>query len=422
MKLLNYTSIRYLLFTALLLLLSIPVFYFVLNKVFIQAIDNDLYQQAKEIPVRQDAIQSERGLRLWRKLDNDLEIVSAGGHLLHPKPYTEMRFNNAENDQEGYRILEKRISMLGKDYIVRIKSSLIEKEYLIQTILSIQLSLFFLLLFGAATINYFISKRIWQPFYKNLAFLQSFKLENEVPQTTIKSRILEFDQLHTSIQQFALSVHKAYTAQKEFTENASHELQTPIAVLKSKLELLLQESGLSEAQSILMDDMNKVIVQLEGLNRDLLFLSKIENNQYFLNEPIDVEEIVLEVAGDLYFMIDARNLKLQIDFAEEKALLEGNRHLFKAMIINLFRNAIQYSPIGSLLSIKGDLNRVLLQNPGEPLLLSPDQLFHRFAGAGSWKGAGNGLGLAIAKKIADIHQLKLTYEYKEGWHAFEIRW
>lgn len=66
MKLLNYTSIRYLMFTALLLLISIPVFYFVLSKIFIHSIDNDLYKQAIEIPVRQDIIKSERDLQLWR--------------------------------------------------------------------------------------------------------------------------------------------------------------------------------------------------------------------------------------------------------------------------------------------------------------------------------------------------------------------
>ncbi len=162
MKLLNYTSIRYLLFAALLLFISIPAFYFVLNRIFIHSIDNDLYQQAIEIPIHQPVIKTERDLNLWRILDNDLEIVKADSIKFHKKPFTQKSKPIGEDEPEDFRILQKRINILGQDYIVQIKSSMIEQEDLIQTILIFQLSLFCLLLLGAVVINYFINKKVWR--------------------------------------------------------------------------------------------------------------------------------------------------------------------------------------------------------------------------------------------------------------------
>ncbi|AYD47061.1 sensor histidine kinase [Arachidicoccus soli] len=418
MKLLNYTSIRYLLFAALLLFISIPAFYFVLNRIFIHSIDNDLYQQAIEIPIHQPVIKTERDLNLWRILDNDLEIVKADSIKFHKKPFTQKSKPIGEDEPEDFRILQKRINILGQDYIVQIKSSMIEQEDLIQTILIFQLSLFCLLLLGAVVINYFINKKVWQPFYKNLEFLKNFKLESTISEPGENGKIQEFQQLNYSVHQLAVSVRNAYLSQKEFTENASHELQTPLSVLKFKLELLLQDNELTAEQSLLIDDMYQVIAQMERLNKNLLLLSKIENHQFAFDESFEVNAAILEIKNELLFMAEAKFQEIKINSGIATIYLNGNKQLFKTMIKNLLRNAIQHSKKDAIIHIEIHKNKIVFENPGKPLSLTKDKLFTRFSKSENVKG--NGLGLAIAKSIATLHNLQLHYSYKNNNHLFQI--
>lgn len=419
MKLLNYTSIRYLLFTALLLLISIPISYVALNRVFIEAIDRDLYQQADQIPLHQNHIQSPRDLALWKILDNDLEIFPADSIQFKAAPFTIRRGMAGKRDQQDFRMLQKKVSMLGKEYIIQIKSSLIEKEDLVKTILTIQLSLFFLMLLGAAIINHFINKKVWKPFYSNLAFLKNFNLEHDIVSQPAESTIQEFRQLNHSVHQLATSVRNAYLSQKEFTENASHELQTPLAILKSKLELLLQEKELTQEQSMLIDDMYKVIGQMESLNSSLLLLSRMENNQFTFQEQLIPGDIVAGAAEELQFMTEAKHHTLEMNKPED-FLIPGNKSLFRILVINLLRNAIQHTEPGSVIRILFDRKSIIFTNPGNPLDMEEDKLFNRFTKSGNRKG--NGLGLAIARKIAELHHADIGYSYKEGQHMFYLYW
>lgn len=417
MKLLNYTAIRYLLFTALLLLISIPVFYVLLNKIFIRAIDHDLYQQAKEIPLHQNSIRSERDLALWKTLDNDLEIVHADSVAWRQGPFTE-KARNKDGEKEDFRILQKKIRMLGEDYIVRIKSSMIEKEDLVKAILLIQLSMFCLLALGATLINYLINRKVWRPFYEVLFFLENFNLEKTVTGPPGNAGIREFDQLNRSVHQLAVSVSSTYISQKEFTENASHELQTPLAILKFKLELLLQEKGLSGNQSRLIDDMYQVITQLEQLNKNLLLLSRMDNHQFTFEEQFVINRIVAASAEDLHFMAVAKKQEITLEAGPEEIFLRGNPQLFKNLVKNLLRNAILYSGERAVIRITFRNNGFSICNPGGPLEIPPDKLFTRFAKTDNRKGTG--LGLAIAQKIAALHHLQLSYRYEAGSHCFTL--
>ena len=419
MKLLNYTATRYLMFTALLLLISIPVFYVLLNRIFIRAIDHDLYQQAKEIPLHQNSIMSERDLALWRTLDNDLEIVHADSVAWHQGPFTEKQLNQ-EGEKEDFRILQKKISMLGEDYIVQIKSSMIEKEDLVQAVLLIQLSMFCLLALGATLINYLINRKVWRPFYEVLFFLENFNLEKTITGLPGKAGIREFNQLNQSVHQLAVSVSSTYLSQKEFTENASHELQTPLAILKFKLELLLQEKGLSENQGGLIDGMYQVITQLEQLNKNLLLLSKMDNHQFTFEEQLEINGIVAASMEDLHFMAAAKKQEIAIKTAQEEIFLRGNPQLFKNLVKNLLRNAILYSGEHATIRISIQSNGFSICNPGGPLEIPQDKLFTRFSKIDNRKGTG--LGLAIAQKIAALHHLQLNYRYEAGSHCFMLNW
>lgn len=418
MKLLNYTSLRYLLFAALLLLFSIPVFYVVLNKIFTRAIDKDLYLQAEQIPNQIGVIKSERDLMLWKALDKDLEIVPADSISYRTKPYTLKKLSNGR--KETFRILQKKLHILDRDYIVQIESSVLEKDELIRTILVIQLGLFLVLMCGAVGINYFINKKVWRPFYRNLSFLQHFDVEKESGEALSDTTISEFKQLNQSVTQLTTGMRRSFLSQKEFIENASHELQTPLAKLKFKLELLSQEKTASKNQHAMIGEMYKVIEQLDALNKNLLLLSRIDNGQYDTTHSLDVIGSVREIVDELSFIASSKSQQVVVEHSVDQCVIHSNKILFAVMVKNLLMNAIRFSANGTTIHLVVHKHSLQVINPGEPLAIKPDRIFDRFSRSDTQRG--NGLGLAIVKAIASLHHYAIDYKYENRSHLFTVQW
>jgi len=441
MKLLHYTSLRHLLFASLLTLISIPVFYVLLNDIFVRSIDRDLKMQAAQIPTMVSIIQTPQDLSLWKELDNDLEVLPLDSVQFHEQPFTRQEPLPNHKGMEDFRILQKKLQIMGRPYVVSIRASLFEKEDLIRTILTIQLGILILLLIGTVGINYFVHKRVWKPFYESLDYLRQFNIESDPSPLPTPLKIQEFTQLNHSIEQLSVRVRQTYFSQKEFIENASHELQTPLTVLKFKLELLLQTQDLTSEQGELIGDMYREIEQMQELNSNLLLLSKIENGQFISEEDIDVQGAIMELIDTLSLLAEAKDQ--QLEFKERTAsrnkpllLKKGNPMLFKIMVANLLTNAIQYSASGATIRLDLTDDSLSIINPGAPLTIPKAKLFTRFVQPGkkikdktksSIHGGGNGLGLSIAGRIANYHKnLGMTLDYyydqvKEE-NAFIIRW
>lgn len=426
MKLLHYTSLRLLLFASLLTVISIPVFYILLYNIFVRSIDRDLRTQASQIPSIVSIIQSPADFQLWKELDNDLEIKPIDKVRFHDGPFTTEKQAIGGMDSEDFRILQKKVEILGQTYVVSIESSLFEKEDLIQTILTIQLGILLLLLIGTVGINYFIHKRIWRPFYDSLAYLKAFNIESNSKEQSRRLKIQEFKELSSSIQQLSVRVRQAYYSQKEFIENASHELQTPLTVLKFKLELFLQEKALTREQGELIGDMYREIEQMQELNSNLLLLSKLENGQFISEETILLANIIRELQEDLLLLAQAKDQQIQSEItAPDLKITKANRTLFKIMISNLLTNAIQYSASGSIIKIQLTYAQFSIINQGHPFSIPSDKIFKRFGRYNrkrvSANGNSNGLGLSIAQSIARFHHLKIQYHFNEGSHQFSIQ-
>ena len=233
-------------------------------------------------------------------------------------------------------------------------------------------------------------------------------------------KIREFSQLNQSIHQLTMSVRKTYLSQKEFIENASHELQTPLTTLKFKLELLLQEKDLSQNQSLLISDMYKVIEQMDELNKNILLLSKIENGQFASMEPVVIINIVNEAANDLLLIAESKSQKIIKTFSTDGIFIQSNKMLLKILVNNLILNALQYSDANTAIRISVDEYLLTVSNPGLPLNINNDKLFSRFNKNNS--GKGNGLGLSIVKAISDLYNYKISYEYSSGNHHFKLQW
>ena len=243
----------------------------------------------------------------------------------------------------------------------------------------------------------FISGRLWQPFDKTLEAIEHFKLENGVCPQLAESDTKEFVRLNIALQRLMTDSLHSYRLQKEFTENASHELQTPLAVFQSKLDLLLQQPELTERQAAIIQDLYQMNSRLSRLNRNLLLLAKMENNQFSRTESVDVITVIKDLQPYLESL--SGGLILKQNFSTASLPIKANRSLLESMVNNLVVNAVRHNKTSGEITVFLSDNRLMVSNTSDDAALDADQIFNRFYRP-SEKTTGNGLGLS---KIGRAH-------------------
>jgi signal transduction histidine kinase len=207
---------------------------------------------------------------------------------------------------------------------------------------------------------------------------------------------------------------------KEFTENAAHEMQTPLAVVQSKIELLLQDANLTDEQVEAIMQANTALIRLGKLNQSLLLLAKIENHQYEATTPISLKDITIKYLKLFDEMIKDKRLTVETTYAED-FVISLHSLLADSLISNLIGNAIKYNYNGGRISISISDSEYHISNTSNLPAIEQQQLFKRFNKSKDKADASTGLGLAIVKKIADTHNLNITYKAENGEHHFYIR-
>lgn len=263
----------------------------------------------------------------------------------------------------------------------------------------------------------FISGRLWQPFDKTLEAIEHFKLENGVCPQLAESDTKEFVRLNIALQRLMTDSLHSYRLQKEFTENASHELQTPLAVFQSKLDLLLQQPELTERQAAIIQDLYQMNSRLSRLNRNLLLLAKMENNQFSRTESVDVITVIKDLQPYLESL--SGGLILKQNFSTASLPIKANRSLLESMVNNLVVNAVRHNKTSGEITVFLSDNRLMVSNTSDDAALDADQIFNRFYRP-SEKTTGNGLGLSIVKAVCDYYGWKILYAYADGKHQFVV--
>lgn len=262
----------------------------------------------------------------------------------------------------------------------------------------------------------FISKRLWRPFDKTLQAMETFKLEDGTIPTLPESGIKEFAQLNAVLSKLMTNSLNSYRIQKEFTENASHELQTPLAVFQSKLDILLQQPDMTEKQAVIIQDLYQMSGRLSRLNRNLLLLAKMENGQFSKSET-DVVSVLNELQP--YFDNVADGLTLQKDIQVNRLIIKANRPLLESMMSNLIVNAVRHNKPNGRIAIILKKESLTILNTSDGIALNGEQIFNRFYRP-SEQTEGNGLGLSIVKAICEYHGWDITYTYHNGLHSFTV--
>ncbi len=418
MRLLNRTTLNYLIYSIVVLLVVTPVFYFVIDQLFTKDVDETLLLQKQEIQYRFQKIKSEGELKVWADLDGDVRVEPSNGKLYPDSIFNLVQYDSLADEMEPYRILSSTVMLGIKPYHLTARISLVESEDLIKAIVVTQAIVLVALLAGLLIINGWVSKRIWKPFYDTLGKLENFEVEKTPFLKFGSSSIKEFNDLNKAIEQLADRNYKSYLSQKEFTENAAHEMQTPLAIFQSKLELLMQTKNLSEEQAILMASLSEATNRLSKLNKALLLLSKIENNQFTENETVDVTALTNKLTDIFNKQATTNEILFKTTFLNHLSI-SFSPTLIDILLSNLISNAIKHNPGRGLIEINISNREWKISNPGPPLI-SPDRIFERFQ-KGTTSQASTGLGLAIVKKICDTNGVAIQHEYENNWHSFTIR-
>lgn len=423
MKLLNY-SVKYLSVT-LLLLVTVwsVVFYFSMLRQIKGAIDEELENQKRLII--QNVI-NDPEIILKDKFDENLYTLqridpeeALGARDLYSDSEIYMQDADDESPElEPVRMLTTVFKANNTFYQLKIANPIIEQNDLIEALLWNVVGLYFILIVSIVVINNIILKKIWNPFYDLVYALKAYKIEKLEPLSLAKTKIKEFNDLQQAVSLMTENSLTVYARQKEFIENAAHELQTPLAIASNKLELLFENGRLPEDQAGKIAETYQILQRLIKLNKSLLLLSKIENKQFAGMEAININELVKHSLQELGDFVSHKNIK--IDFREDSELTTFiNTTHANILISNLIKNALLHNTENGLIEISITQNQLTVCNTGNPVPLDQDKIFNRFYKAAA-SNRNTGLGLAIVKTIAKLYNAKITYHFTGNKHCFEL--
>jgi len=416
MKLQNKINIRFLLVTLLIFIIAGVVFYFALGRVIDQNISEMLNSRKANITL------------YLQHNEADNIIHESPDHTIFIRQIAKTEKRHIISDTLAYDLDEKQLipyrkmvfttSVNDNYFEVTILQSLLESEDLQQIIFYFMAILFVLLLLALFFVNRWLSDKAWKPFFRSLSLLKSWKISEKSQVQFDQTGISEFDQLNQMLEEMIQKMQTDFINLKEFTENASHEIQTPLAIIKSKLELILNDHELSGLQHKRLHDAFETVNRLSKLNDALLLLSKIENQQFVEKSEIDFCKLIqsrLEYLEEL-FALKQIELSVKLDVP---VTISIHPLLADILINNLLSNALKHNFNHGKIFISSGINEITFSNTGNPLTIDPAKLFKRFVKY-NVSEESTGLGLAIADEICRSNHLKLNYTYLNDFHHFKL--
>ncbi|WP_343687320.1 HAMP domain-containing sensor histidine kinase [Chryseobacterium gleum] len=424
--LLTKTTKPFLIYVLIVLMISIPVYYFVVDTIWKNELDehNQMIVEKtafefNQLKLSDDAL--ERSLELWNHIqpETNIEKISPA-QIKRDTVYTYERHLPfiSEQKKERYRCLEKVIYIHNKPYLFTIQTNIEESHETIAVIAMITIFFFVMIVVGLLYLNRRLSSSIWKPFRDTLDQLKTFNLKNQNIIEFPASDISEFEELNQSLYKLIERNISTYKAQKEFTENASHELQTPLAIIKNKLDILLQDQDLTEKQYRIAEDINKALTRSSRINKNLLLLAKIDNNQFDSSETILFDQLLHQSIDILREHFEQKDISLTEPISPP-VQVSGNNILAEILINNLIINAIRHTAVGGCISIQLTDSVFEVSNSGTEQL-NMDLMFKRFSKL-STDNIGSGLGLSIIKEICRFHHWTIRYRFENNNHIFSVK-
>ena len=260
--------------------------------------------------------------------------------------------------------------------------------------------------------------KAWSVFYDTIYKIKNYDLNSQDLFSLKQSDVKEFDELNEVLLAMTNKIKTDYFNLKEYTENASHEIQTPLAIINAKMELLLQSGDMKENQYKAVSDAYEACTRLSRLNNSLILLSKIENRQFPESKQVDSLNLIdtlLEILEDL---ILSKKIVVKKNF-NEPFFIQMNPYLAEILFSNLIKNAIRHNIDGGKIIMEFSENQFVISNTGFKNKIDTKVLFKRFHKSSS-SAESLGLGLAIVLKICEVYGFSIDYEYENDMHSMKI--
>ena len=416
MKLISKTLLNFLLISLPLLIIAGFFSYFLIKSELRDGTEEEL---SKEKVYAEKLIQTFKNPQTVYLTLDSLSSIQPFKGISFKSSYTDtLIFDITENENVGYRKLKSYYSFNRNEYQIILLKTTMQEDELLEGIFSAFTIISLFLMIAFFIVNWLVSKALWKPFYNTLSKLNTYDIKNHEQQQFLKTNTLEFQQLNTALTKMTDKIHIDYLQQKEFTENASHEMQTPLAVIKANLTQLMQSTTLSESDMNNLQTIENTTKKMASLNKALILLSKIENNQFKENELIPINKIINKVVNNFADLIEVKNIKLKLNLKDELQITI-NPTLAEILLSNLVQNAIRHNVNGGIINIDLMQNKLIISNSGEALTINSNELFTRFKKNDASKDS-LGLGLAIVKSICNIYQLNIDYSYSNQLHTFTL--
>lgn len=416
-QVLHKISRSYLIFAVLILIVSAPLFYFLSEKLYIEDADEALMLRKKEFLQYSISQIKQTDIPIWNRFNRDIKII-ANKKLSKDTIFYSSYYDTLSAENEPYRELNFPISIEGKPYTYAARINLVETEDLMKSVAILFFIIISLLLTGLFIITKKLSFNLWKPFYETLRQIEQFEIDKSNRPKLRETGIEEFNRLNQSIEKLIEKNTSIYHSQREFIENAAHELQTPLAVFQAKIDTLIQSSGFTQEQYKMLGSLNDSVARLNRLNKNLLLLSKIENNSYSGKQRVELNEAIIKHLDFFSEQGKAKNLTITTEM-KEPVSINANPVLAEILISNLFLNAIRHNINDGKILVTLTHHSLSFSNSGQTMPLVADKLFNRFSKSNSSE-QGNGLGLAIIKKIADLNNWKVSYSLTDSLHCFSV--
>ena len=416
MKLISKTLIYYLLVSLPLLVIAGLLSYFLIKTELRDGTDETL---ASEKTHAEKLIRSINVLNpIYLSIDSLSTIKLSSGSKLKSGYADTLVFNAEEGENISARILRSYYSFNGRTFQITLLKTTMEEEELLESILATFTMVLGFLILSFVIVNWLLSKTLWKPFYITLSKLKKYDIKSHEQRHFSSENTIEFNQLNEALSKMTDKIYLDYIQQKEFTENASHEMQTPLAVIKANLSLLMQSPHLKEEEMNQLQTIENTVKKLSSLNKALILLSKIENNQFVDSETVSIKALVSRVTDNFAEVIQSKSISLDIESSED-ILVKMNPALAEILFTNLLQNAIRHNKGEGKIVIAIKDNQLEISNTGEPLNIPEEEMFIRFKKNDASKES-LGLGLSIVNGIAKFYGFKVHYSFADSLHRFEV--
>ncbi|MFZ4931504.1 sensor histidine kinase [Chryseobacterium sp. Mn2064] len=334
--------------------------------------------------------------------------------------YDKMFYMEYDDKDQPYRVLEADfIDQYKNRQRLVIRTSTVEEDELIYDLTTALIVLYILLVISIVAVNGYLLNKAMRPFYVILEKLKKYQFGIPFSQEEQKYSITEFEELNKEINEMIERNELVFYQQKQFIENASHELQTPLAIVINKIDLLIQNDNLDKKSLNFLTEVKNDLRRMVGLNKSLLMLSKIENSQFNKTSGIDFNTVITSLVQNYDDFIEFKKVKVNI-IEKGMFIADFNQDLADILLSNLLKNAIKYNNEEGTLNILIENNRITFQNSGTPVSLDESKIFTRFYKQAS-DHTSTGLGLSIIKTIIKQYPgWEVTYKFEDNMHYFMV--